>query len=813
MSDSGTNKIILPIEGMSCASCVERNARALRLLPGVTKADVNFATEKATVEFDPAIISPAELVAVVQKAGYKVITEKVTLTVGGMSCASCVDRVEKALAKAPGVISASVNFATEKATVEFIAGAATVANLAAVVEKAGYKVLGTEVAGAVGPGEAGDIEARSRLREYRRLKLKVAAGAVISVPVFLGSMFSLGPLSNMYVLWALATPVEFWVGRQFFSGAVAAARHRSTNMNTLVAVGSLSAYLYSVSGVLFHSFYQQRGLALPMYFDTAAIIITLILFGRMLEARAKGQTSDAIKKLIGLKPKTARVVRDGTETDVPVDTVLVDDMVVVRPGEKVPVDGIIVQGESSLDESMISGESMPVAKGPGDEVIGATINRLGSFRFRASRVGKETALAQIIQLVQDAQGSKPPIARLADVIAGYFVPGVFAAAGITFVIWIIFGPEPAFTRALLSFVAVLVIACPCALGLATPTAIMVGTGKGAEAGVLIRGGDSLETAHKLDTIVLDKTGTITRGEPAVTDIFADGWDENQILELAAAAERGSEHPLGEAIVAGALSRGIAAGEAEQFQAVAGQGIEATVAGRRVLIGNPALLEGKGIELDGLQERAHTLAGEGKTPMLMAIDERPAAVIGLADTIKDGSREAVAALKRLGLEVVMLTGDNRQTADAIGMEAGVDRVLAEVQPAGKAREVERLQAEGRKVAMVGDGINDAPALAQADIGIAIGTGTDVAMEAADITLISGDLKGVVTSISLSRRTIQIIRQNLFWAFFYNTALIPIAAGILYPFFGVMLNPIFAAAAMGMSSVTVVSNSLRLRRFNH
>ena len=812
MSDPGTNKILLPIEGMSCASCVERNARALRLLPGVARADVNFATEKATVEFDPAVISPAELVTAVQKAGYKVIIEKVTLAVGGMSCASCVDRVEKALAKAPGVISASVNFATEKATVEFIAGAATVADLATVVEKAGYKVRGTEVAGAAGTGEAEDIEARSRRREYRRLKLKVTVGAVISVPVFLGSMFSLGPLSNMYVLWALATPVQFWVGRQFFAGAVAAARHRSANMNTLVAVGSLSAYLYSVSGVLFHSFYQQRGLALPMYFDTAAIIITLILFGRMLEARAKGQTSEAIRKLIGLKPKTARVVRDGTETDVPVEEVLVDDLVVVRPGEKVPVDGVVVQGESSVDESMISGESMPVAKSPGDEVIGATVNRLGSFRFRASRVGKETALAQIIQLVQDAQGSKPPIARLADVIAGYFVPGVFAAAGITFVIWIIFGPEPAFTRALLSFVAVLVIACPCALGLATPTAIMVGTGKGAEAGVLIRGGDSLETAHKLDTIVLDKTGTITRGEPAVTDIFADGWDENRILELAAAAERGSEHPLGEAIVAGALSRGIAAGEAERFQAVAGQGIEATVAGRRVLIGNQALLEGRGIELDGLQERAHTLAGEGKTPMLMAVDERPAAVIGLADTIKDGSREAVAALKRLGLEVVMLTGDNRRTADAIGIEAGVDRVLAEVQPAGKAREVERLQAEGRKVAMVGDGINDAPALAQADIGIAIGTGTDVAMEAADVTLISGDLKGVVTSISLSRRTIQIIRQNLFWAFFYNTALIPIAAGILYPFFGVMLNPIFAAAAMGMSSVTVVSNSLRLRRFN-
>ncbi len=806
-------QISIPIEGMSCATCAERNARALRQLPGIKEADVNFGTQKAVVKFDPRLTGPAALAEAVRSAGYKAITEKATLAIGGMTCASCAERVGKALQAADGVISTSVNFATEKATVEYIAGETTPEDLARVVAAAGYKVIrtGEEAAGAGGE----DAEARLRRRAYRRLQLKVLVGALLSIPVFAGSFShwfgSLGPLNNVYVMWALATPVQFWVGWQFYTGAAGAARHRSTNMNTLVAVGSSSAYLYSVAGVLFPSFFKNQGLGTPMYFDTAAIIITLILFGRMLEARARGQTSEAIRKLMGLKPKTARVLRGGRQVDVPVDDVNAGDIVIMRPGERVPVDGVLVEGGSSIDESMITGESMPAAKQPGDEVIGATINKTGSFRFRATRVGRETALAQIIRLVEEAQGGKPPIARLADVIAGFFVPGVFAAAALTFVIWAALGPAPAFTHALLNFVAVLIIACPCALGLATPTAIMVGTGKGAEAGVLIRGGDSLETAHKIDTIVLDKTGTLTTGQPAVTDIITDAWDERQLLALVAAAEQGSEHPLGEAIVSGAAARGLPLESCQSFQALAGQGVQASVGGHAVLAGNAGLLAARGLALNGFEERARVLSREGKTPVFIAIDSEAAAVIGVADTLKEGSPEAVAALRRLGLEVVMLTGDNRRTAEAIGVQAGVDRVLAEVLPSGKTREIERLQAGGHIVAMVGDGINDAPALAQADVGIAIGTGTDIAMEAADITLISGDLKGVVTSISLSRRTIQVIRQNLFWAFFYNIALIPIAAGVFYPVFGLLLNPIFAAGAMGLSSVTVVSNSLRLRRF--
>mgnify|MGYP001791488602 CR=1 FL=1 len=797
---------------MTCASCVERNEKALRELPGVLHAEVNFATEKATIEFDPEAVSVAELAAAVERGGYSVITDKVTLAIEGMTCASCVERNEKVLRSLDGVVSASVNFATEKATVEFIAGAITRSDLVRAVEGAGYKVLESEDAGS---GDSGDAEAQLRRREYQRLQRKVLVGAGLSVMVLIGSFTGLldflGHGGKMYVLWALTTPVQFWVGWQFYHGALAAARHRTTNMNTLVAVGSSAAYLYSIAGIFKESFFLEQGLATPMYFDTSAVIITLILLGRMLESRAKGQTSDAIKRLIGLRPKNARVIRDGAEVDIPVEDVNVGDIIVVRPGESMPVDGTVVEGRSSVDESMITGESMPVDKKPGDEVVGATINGTGSFKFNATRVGKDTVLARIINLVQEAQGSKPPIARLADVISGYFVPAVFAVAVITFVIWYIFGPQPALTYALLNFVAVLVIACPCALGLATPTAVMVGTGKGAEAGVLIRGGDSLETAHKVDTVVLDKTGTITRGEPAVTDIITEGWDDGQVLRLAASAERGSEHPLGEAIVKGAVARDIELEEATDFQAIAGHGIEAVVKGHDILVGNTSLMSDKKLSHDGFSASAELLSGQGKTPVFIAVDNKVVAVIGIADTIKDGSQKAIAQLRRIGLEVIMLTGDHKLTAGAIGAEAGVDRVLAEVLPEDKAREVKRLQEDGRIVAMVGDGINDAPALAQADVGIAIGTGTDVAMEAADITLMSGDLRGVVTSIALSRRTIRIIRQNLFWAFIYNTLLIPVAAGALYPRFGILLDPMFAAGAMGMSSVTVVTNSLRLRRF--
>jgi Cu+-exporting ATPase len=549
-----------------------------------------------------------------------------------------------------------------------------------------------------------------------------------------------------------------------------------------------------------------------VYFDTAGTIIVLILLGRLLEARAKGQTSEAIKKLIGLQAKTARVVRDGQEIDIPVEEVEIADLVVVRPGEKVPVDGIVREGYSSVDESMVTGESIPVEKKTGDEVIGATLNKTGTFTFEATKVGKDTMLAQIIKMVEEAQGSKPPIARLADIIASFFVPAVIGIAIITFIVWYFFGPTPALTYAMLNFVAVLIIACPCALGLATPTSIMVGTGKGAENGVLIRGGEALETAHKLTAIVMDKTGTLTKGEPSVTDILAfNNHKEEDILRYAASAEKGSEHPLGEAIVNRAKEGNIPLVKPENFNAIAGHGIEATIDGRSLLLGNAKLMKYREILLDELEKKAEELSNQGKTPMFVAIDGNPGGIIAVADTLKENSKQAVEALHRMEIEVAMITGDNQRTAEAIARQIGIDRVLSEVLPEVKADEVKKLQAEGKKVAMVGDGINDAPALAQADVGIAIGTGTDVAMESADITLISGDLRGVVTAIALSKATLRNIKQNLFWAFAYNTILIPVAAGVLFPFFGILLNPIFAAAAMGLSSVTVVSNALRLRRF--
>jgi Cu+-exporting ATPase len=827
----------IPISGMTCASCVARNEKALRKVQGVTEANVNFATEKVTVTFDPAQADLGSITSAIEQAGYDVPTATETFAISGMTCATCVARNERALNRASGVVKAEVNFATEKATVVYIPGQASHDDLVEAVRRAGYDVVEPARPSAAGAaGEPVDHEALARRAEYVRLRTKVTVGAVLSALVFLGSMdLSFVPafLSNGWVLWALATPVQFWVGWQFYRGALAAARHGSTNMNTLIALGSSAAYFYSALGVLFPAFFDHHGLGMPLYFDSAALIITLILTGRMLEARAKGQTGEAIRKLIGLQPRTARVLRDGLETDVLVAEVLHGDLVRVRPGEKVPVDGVLVEGSSAVDESMLTGEPLPVDKAPGDEVIGATINTSGTFTFRATKVGAETALAQIVRLVEQAQGSKPPIARLADVIASWFVPVVLAVAATTFVVWLLAGPQPALNYALLNAIAVLVIACPCALGLATPTAVMVGTGKGAENGVLVRDGRSLETAHTLQVVVLDKTGTITAGRPAVTDVVVSPGSvvgsQAELLRVLAAAERGSEHPLGEAIVRAASERGLSVGGktqeagdggvavavADEFEAVAGHGVKARVDGHAVLAGNERLMSDAGIDVaafDGDGARtAGGLAAAGKTAVFVAVDGEPAGLVAVADPVKPGSVEAIRRLHDLGLQVVMLTGDRRETAEAIAAQVGVDRVVAGVLPQAKAAKVAALQADGQRVAMVGDGINDAPALAQADVGIAIGTGTDVAIEASDVTLISGDLAGVVTAIALSRRTIRTIKQNLFWAFAYNVALIPLAAGVFYPAFGILLNPIFAAAAMGLSSVTVVSNSLRLRRF--
>jgi Cu+-exporting ATPase len=748
--------------------------------------------------------------------------QEIAFRVTGMTCASCVRRIERALAKIPGVEQASVNLATEQARVVFDPSVTTVDQLGAAVENAGYKVgalakpasqdgLPAAAPAAEAP-DRHDLERQREIEDLRRKSLvSLAAGVAMMAVMYLPLQIPqdvLGP-----VLLIVATIVQFWAGRTFYQAAWTAARHGSTNMQTLVAVGTSVAYGYSAFVTLWPSLAARWGFPYHLYYETAVIIIALILMGRWLEARAKKQTSAAIKALMGLQAKTARVIRDGREQDLPIEQVQVGDLVRVRPGEKVPVDGVVTEGRSSLDESMLTGEPVPVEKGPGDAVIGATLNKTGSFVFQATKVGQDTTLAQIVRLVEAAQGSKAPMQRLADTISGYFVPVVLALAALTFVGWLLVGPEPRLSWALQAAIAVLIIACPCALGLATPTAIMVGTGKAAEHGILIRGGEALEQARRIDTIVLDKTGTLTRGKPTVTGVVGVGRvAEAELLRLAAAAEVGSEHPLGEAIVGRARELDLVLPTAESFQSITGKGIQARVDGRDLLLGNRALLEGAGVHLNGLVEQAQGLAQEGATPTYVALDGQAAGLIAVADTLKPESRQAVEQLQALGLEVWMLTGDNAVTAQAIAREVGIEHVLADVLPEQKSEQVKALQAQGKTVAMVGDGINDAPALAQADLGIAIGTGTDVAMAASDVTLIGGDLRTIVTAIALSRKTVGAIKQGLFWAFGYNVLLIPVAMGALYPLFGVLLNPVLAAAAMAMSSVSVVTNALRLRGFS-
>ncbi len=807
-------KLTLPITGMTCANCAATVERSLKKADGVSDAMVNFATEQATVTLDPAQLRPDELMKRVKDAGYGVVTAHVELPITGMTCANCVATVERTLnRKVPGVVRADVNLATERAAVEYVPGAASIADMVRAVEQAGYGVVQ-----AAEQEQLEDVEAQARRAEIADQTRKFWVGAAFALPLFLLSMARdfglLGQWAHAtWVNWlflALATPVQFYTGWDYYVGAFHALRNRSANMDVLVAMGSSVAYLYSLVVLLFPAGGQH------VYFETSAVIITLIKLGKLLEARAKGKTGEAIRKLMGLRPKTARVVRDDSEMEVPVGDVRVGDLVIVRPGERVPVDGVVVDGHSAVDESMLTGEPIPVDKHPGDEIIGATINKQGRLKFEATRVGAETALAQIIRLVREAQGSKAPIQRLADRVAAVFVPAVIVIALLTFAVWWAIGGDV--TAALIRLVAVLVISCPCALGLATPTSIMVGTGRGAEMGILFKNSEALETAHRLQVVVVDKTGTLTVGKPSVTDVIASGPQDTELetlLRLAASAERGSEHPLAQSIVAEAEARGLQLAEPQAFEAVPGKGIRAQVEGQAVLAGKPAWLEAEGVSLGNLSADVERLQAEARTAVVVAVDGETAGILGIADTLKDSSREAVAQMHALGLEVAMLTGDNRRTAEAIAAQAGIDRVLAEVLPADKAAQVKQLQADGHRVAMVGDGINDAPALAQADVGVALGTGTDVAMETADVTLMRGDLRAVPQALALSRATMRTIKQNLFWAFFYNVVLIPVAAGVLYPFPWVpdvlrQLHPVLAALAMAFSSVTVVSNSLLLRR---
>ena len=818
---AGPRHIELPIAGLTCPNCVQAVEQVLRGVPGIKKATINLAAGRAFVDYDPQQATLTRIYEAVKAAGYRSETAKICFKVEGMTCASCVTKIENALNETPGVVSAKVSVGTEEAVVEYVPSAADHAAIEAAAASAGYRV---KAAPAPSSPNALDREQEEREREYRGLMRKWWFSAPIGVFTMVMSYPWLIPVlrdwfpresPQLWYVWAFmgaaSLAVLLYSGNQFFTGAWQALKHRSANMHTLIALGTGAAWIYSTIILLFPEVLPSSEMV-EVYYDVTVVVTALVVLGLAMELKAKGRTSDAIKKLIGLQAKTARVVRDGKEVDIPVEEVLVGDIVVVRPGEKIPVDGEITEGSSAVDESMVTGESLPVEKKIGDDVIGATINKTGAFKFKATKVGKDTALASIIRMVQDAQGSKVPIQRIVDIVSGYFTPAVAILAILGFMFWYTFGPEPRVVFALIVAVTTLIIACPCALGMATPMSLTTGVGLGALNGILIRDGTALQTAQKLQTIILDKTGTITHGKPVLTDVIVSpGIEESAMLRLAGGVEKSSEHPLAAAIVEGATSRGLTLPDAESFNAIPGHGIESRVDGHSVLLGNLKLMRDRKITLNELESRAAQIADDGKTPMYMAIDEKAAGIVAVADTVKVDSKEAIQTLKSMGLEVVMITGDNQRTAKAIGRQVGVERVLSEVLPQDKAFNVQKLQLEGKMVGMVGDGINDAPALAQADVGFAIGTGTDVAIAASDITLIKGSLHGVVLASQISRATMRNVYQNLAGAFIYNVIGLPIALGVLYPFFGILLSPLLASIAMAFSSVTVISNANRLKRW--